>query len=145
MLSNITVAQATDTECPTLEQNVYVSTSGDEFSVTCDYDYYGKDLYLSHTIDFVSCINGCTQWTSNNPEMPCVGAVWSSGAYGPSGLSGGRECFYKWNVTGTGRVVLYSSAARLEIGGNSSPVLLHDTISNMLGFLATAHLVAKFC
>jgi hypothetical protein len=121
------VEQVTDTECALIQQNGYVSANGARYTVFCSYDPRGYDLYVTYTSDFISCINGCSQWNIDNPGLLCMGAVWDSAAYGPDG----RQCFYKWNLTGTGRLIQFRSAAILETSGKSSTVLTHFGITKM--------------
>lgn len=79
----------------------------------CNWNWGDNNLYLTFTLDFLSCMDGCAQWNTNNTET-CVGVIWVSGDYGPDGLSGGCQCYYKWDMIGAGYSFNGGYAGQLE-------------------------------
>ena len=102
-----------DAQCMAISGTNYMS-AGAQFDILCDVNWWGNDLYLSHTPDFRSCINECALWNTNRTEK-CVGAGWISGQYGPAGVAGGSACYFKWRMHGSGEQAIGVDFARLQI------------------------------
>lgn len=106
----------TDTECIELSAGSgYKSTTGAIFDAYCNTNWAEYSLYLVFTPDFLTCINSCAEWSTNNTET-CVGVVWDAIAYGPQLLAGGFQCYYKWSMPGqplpTPTIHFYSAKMR---------------------------------
>jgi len=54
-------------------------------------------MNLNFARDFFSCMDGCVKWNENATVL-CVGVAYSSQNYGPRGLAGGTQCWYKWTM-----------------------------------------------
>ena len=90
------------------------TTGGSTFDIICDTSYYWNEiLFISYTADFASCMNGCVQWNTGNPQK-CVSITWSYGSYRPNGVAGGSECWFFWSATSSAPVVGQDSA-KLQI------------------------------
>ena len=94
--STLPVPQPTATECASKNATGYV-IGADKFDLFCDINWAGYDMYLNFTRDFFSCMDGCVRWNENATEV-CVGVAYSPQNYGPRGLAGGTQCFYKWTM-----------------------------------------------
>lgn len=123
-MNSLPPPQPTNMECLEIQGTTYTSITGTKVDAICGTNWYGNDLHLTFTLDFLSCINGCAEWNSNNTEK-CIGVAWVSGNYGPDGLSGGCQCYYKWDMPGTGTSDSFISSAKLINVTQNSPVEFH--------------------
>jgi hypothetical protein len=84
------------------EFNGTYSSGGDIFSIICDWSWdHGYRLYLTYTVDFASCINGCVSWNTKSSDK-CAGVQWIYGTFGPLGETGGSGCYFLWDMPGAG-------------------------------------------
>lgn len=73
-------------------------TGGVIFNIFCDTSWsWTGQLSVTYTSDFQTCISECVTWNTKMSST-CIGVRWSSGVYGPSGLSGGSVCFFFWEM-----------------------------------------------
>lgn len=109
--------------CQEINTTTY-TTDGATFNILCDTSYlWTSILYLNYTVDFASCMGGCVEWNTKMSQK-CLGVTWAYGQYGPLGLAGGNECYFFWDLSGSGQVIGHDSA-QLEISG---PVPVCSTI-----------------
>jgi hypothetical protein len=59
-------------------------------------------------------VNGCAEWSVNN-TVACVGVSWGMGTYGPEGIAGGSQCFFKWTMQGSGAYSDITDGAQLLV------------------------------
>jgi hypothetical protein len=81
------------------QNSTYITTPASIFSVSCNSIWAWWDaLYITFTPDFETCMDACAAWNAQTQET-CVGASWTDGTYGPSGVTGGSECTFYWVTT----------------------------------------------
>ena len=75
------------------------STGGNTFEIFCDtYYWWTSILFVDYTINFPSCMDRCLAWNENT-SVKCLGTSWAYGQYGPSGPSGGGNCYFFWDIS----------------------------------------------
>jgi hypothetical protein len=136
--------EPTNTECLEIQGTTYTATTGTKVDAICGTNWSGNDLYLTFTLDFFSCIDGCAGWNSNNTEK-CIGVAWVSGHYGPDGLSGGCQCYYKWDMPGAGAPYNIVSSAKLINVTQNSPVESKLNLADILDKPKEQHNFSLLC
>ena len=128
-------------ECTSL--NGLYNANGTRFNLLCDTSWQCYDaLYISFTLDFPTCIDGCGMWNINRNQNECVGAQWTNDIYGPTY---GNRCTYLWTMPNTDKTPLNTTdtaqlqtsplftatvqffKSQSDIGNNSSPS--HGTLA----------------
>ena len=69
-------------------------------------------------------MDGCAVWNTNNTAEPCVGAAWVGGNYGPDGVGAGCQCYYKWDMPGSGDSFEGICSGKLVSIGNTQSVII---------------------
>jgi len=119
--STLPTSQPTPTECASQNATGYVTTGG-KFDLFCDTNWAGNDLYIDFVSDFDGCMDLCGQWNENVADT-CVGVAFSTENYGPGGLAGGTQCWFKWSMPdGQSAPFAGLDNARLEVTATSSTV-----------------------
>ena len=85
--------------CASLNGTETYTSNGVTFNLVCNtrWDSWWDYLHMTYTPDFASCMDGCAMWNTQNTQK-CVGVHWLGAIYGPAGLSGGRQCYYFWEI-----------------------------------------------
>jgi hypothetical protein len=78
-----------------------VEIGDDTYGILCDTGWINGALYLEFTVDFLTCIKGCSDWNTKMTST-CAGVSWEYGTYGPKGSAGGSICYYIWYFHGQG-------------------------------------------
>jgi hypothetical protein len=104
-----------DIGCIAINSTTY-QTSGSTFDILCDTAGWGSlnILQITYTLDFVSCINDCVIWNTQNTQK-CMGVEWVNGQYGPDGIQGGSECYFFWVMIGNGAPAAGYDSAKLQV------------------------------
>lgn len=85
--------------CSEINATTY-TTMGVTINLICDTRWPSTNyLYLTYTLDFKSCIDGCVIWNQNGSGN-CVGVTWIQTMVGPDGATGGSACYFNWNFQG---------------------------------------------
>jgi hypothetical protein len=121
MTTTVSAPRPSDAECISSSGGSYQSTTGAKFDMICGVNFNFNDIFLNYTLDYRSCIDGCAVWNTNSTEV-CVGIGYAPGNYGPSGVQGGSQCFYKWQMPGLGTYTPGIDSARLQIDAQTTMV-----------------------